>query len=115
MADLKATYERKGLTPTAALQKAVSRLVKAETVKQEEAAEVKPKVDAAAIAAERKKDAVAKALKATATTPPSTTKVGLDSDKAGGSPDAKSVMKMSYKDFSALPEEALARMRGDEL
>lgn len=115
VADLKVTYERKGMTPTAALQKAVDKLVPTTTAKQEAAVEVKPKVDAAAVAAERKKAAVAKTLDAVGKTPASTAGVGLDSDKAGGSIGAKDVMKMSYKDFSALPEEALARMRGDVL
>lgn len=66
VADLKATYERKGLTPTAALQKAVAKLVKPATGKQEAATTVTPKVDAAAVAAERKKEAVTKTLDATA-------------------------------------------------
>jgi len=115
VADLKTTYERKGMTPTDALQKAVKRLAGAETKRQEAAVEVTPNVDAKAVAAERKKDAVGKALAAIDKTPPSTAKVGMDSDRAGGSMNAKDVMKMSYKDFSALPEESLARMRGDEL
>lgn len=115
VADLKTTYERKGMTPTEALQKAVKRLAGAESKKQEAAIEVKPTVDAKAVAAERKKDAVGKTLDAISKTPPSMSKVGVDSDRAGGSMDAKDVMKMSYKDFSALPEEALARMRGDDL
>ena len=113
VADLKVTYERKGMTPTAALQKAVEKLMPTVTAKQEAAVVVKPKVDVAAITAERKKDAVAKTLAAVAATPANTAGVGLDSDKAGGSIGAKDVMKMSYKDFSALPEEALSRMRGD--
>lgn len=115
VADLKVTYERKGMTPTAALQKAVEKLAKPTTAKQEAAVEVTPLVPKKDIAAERKKDAVEKTLTAVAATPPSTAKVGMDSDKAGGTIGAKDVMKMSYKDFSALPEEALARMRGDVL
>lgn len=115
VADLKTTYERKGLTPTAALQKAVAKLLGAETKKQEIATEVTPNVKQADVTAERKKDAVQKTLDAVAKSPPSTAKVGLDSDKAGGSMRAADVIKMSYKDFSALPEEALARMRGDVL
>lgn len=115
VADLKTTYERKGMTPTDALQKAVKKVVGTETAKQEAATEVKPQVDTKAIAAERKKEAVAKTLDAMAKTPPSTGGVGFDSDKAGGSISAKDVLKMNFKDFSALPEETLARMRGDEL
>lgn len=113
VADLKTTYQRRGMTPTAALQKAVEKLVKPATAKQEAAVEVKPKVDAAAVAAERKKEAVAKTLDATGKQPPSTAKVGMDSDKDGGQIAAKDVLKMSFKDFSKLPEEELARMRGD--
>jgi len=115
VADLKTTYERKGLTPTDALQKAVKKMVGTESKKQEAATEVKPTVDAKAVAAERKKDAVGKTLEAISKTPPSMAKVGIDSDRIGGSMSAQDVMKMSYKDFSALPEETLARMRGDEL
>lgn len=114
VADLKITYERKGMTPTAALQKAVAKLVKPVTAKQEEATEVTPKVDPAAVAAERKKGAVAKTLDAAAKTPPSTAKVGMDSDKDGGGvKTAKDVIKMNFKDFAALGEEELSRARGD--
>lgn len=115
VADLKVTYERKGLTPTEALQKAVKLLVKPATGKQEAATEVKPNVDAAAIAAERKKDAVAKTADAVAKTPASLKDAGKDSDKAGGGAvTAKDVMKMSYKDFANLDEATLARARGDQ-
>ena len=115
VADLKVTYQRKGMTPTDALQKAVKKLVGTESAKQEAATEVKPKVDAKDVAAERKRAAVDKNLKDAARTPNSTKDVGMDSDKAGGTISAKDVLKMSYKDFSALPEETLARMRGDVL
>lgn len=115
VADLKVTYQRRGMTPTDALQKAVKKLVGTETPKQEAATEVKPQVATKDVAAERKKAAVEKALDASKKTPPSTKDVGFDSDKAGGTISAKDVLKMSYKDFSALPEETLARMRGDVL
>jgi hypothetical protein len=115
VADLKVTYQRRGMTPTDALQKAVKKLVGTETTKQEAATEVKPQVTTKDVAAERKKAAVEKALDGAKKTPPSTKDVGMDSDKAGGTISAKDVLKMSYKDFSALPEETLARMRGDML
>ena len=51
VADLKITYESKGMTPTDALQKAVKKLVPTETAKQADATTVKPKVDAADAAA----------------------------------------------------------------
>ena len=119
VADLKITYERKGMTPTDALQKAVKKLVPTETAKQADATTVKPKVDAAdaaaAVTAARKKEAVAKTLDATGKQPPSLAKAGMDSDKDGGGLDAKSVTKMSFKDFSALSDEQLATLRGDSL
>lgn len=46
--------------------------------------------------------------------PVSTSKAGVDSDRFGPT-DASSVMQMSYKDFSALSDEALSKMRGDTL
>lgn len=113
--DLKGAYERKGLTPTAAMQKAVDKLLGTSTKKQEAAIETTPRVPTKDVAAERKKDAVKKTLDAVGKTPPSTTKVGMDSDKAGGSLTAKDVMKLSQEDFSKLPDDVLARMRGDEV
>ncbi len=113
--DLKGAYERKGLTPTAAMQKAVEKLVGKSTKKQESAIDTTPRVSEKDAAAERKKDAVKKTLDAVGKTPPSTTKVGMDSDKAGGSLTAKDVMKLSQEDFKKLPDDVLARMRGDEL
>lgn len=113
--DLKGAYERKGLTPTAAMQKAVDKLLGTSTKKQEAAIDTTPRVADKDVAAERKKDAVKKTLDAVGKTPPSMTKVGMDSDKAGGSLTAKDVMKLSQDDFKKLPDDVLARMRGDEL
>ena len=113
--DLKGAYERKGLTPTAAMQKAVDKLLGTSTKKQEAAIDTTPRVADKDVAAERKKDAVKKTMDAVGKTPPSTTKVGMDSDKAGGSLTAKDVMKLSQDDFKKLPDDVLASMRGDAL
>lgn len=113
--DLKGAYERKGLTPTAAMQKAVDKLLGTSTKKQEAAIDTTPRVADKDVAAERKKDAVKKTMDAVGKTPPSTTKVGMDSDKAGGSLTAKDVMKLSQDDFRKLPDDVLASMRGDEI
>lgn len=116
VAELKSAYELKGLTPTAALQKAVKYVVGAETRKQEAATEVTPNVTEKDVAAERKKDAVAKTTKAVAKTPPSLSRTGLDSDKLGGGADsASAVMRMSQKEFAQLSDSVLAKLRGDEL
>ena len=116
VAELKSAYELKGLTPTAALQKAVKYVVGADTRKQESATEVTPNVAEKDIAAERKKDAVLKTAKAISKTPPSLNRSGLDSDKlGGGAADAAAVMNMSQKEFAQLSDSALAKMRGDIL
>lgn len=118
--DLKAAYEtRRNMTPTEAMQAAVRKLLGARTKSQEKVLGTTPRVSekdvAGEVRAERKKDAVSKAVKAVEKQPPSTTKVGLDSDKIGGGLSAKDVLKMSQEDFRKLPEEILSRMRGDEV
>lgn len=116
VADLKSAYEMKGLTPTAALQKAVKMIVEPRTTRQEVATSSNPRVSEKDIAAERKKGAVEKTVKAVTKTPPSLSRVGLDGDKMGGGADsAEAVMKMSQSEFAKLSEEALARLRGDTL
>jgi hypothetical protein len=113
--DLKATYEGRGLTPTAALQKAVKRLMGTEGRDQKVATEVTPRVNAAEVAAARKKDAVGKVLDATNRQPPGSRNVGLNSDALGGGLNAKDVMRMGHDDFVKLSDDALSKMRGDEV
>jgi hypothetical protein len=62
---------------------------------------------------QRIRDAKAKNAEAVKKQPPSTSKVGADSDKMGGGLNSESVLKMGYDDFSKLSEETLAKMRGD--
>lgn len=113
--DLKATYEGRGLTPTAALQKAVKRLMGTEGRDQKVATEVTPRVNASDVAAARKKDAVGKVLDATKRQPPGSRNVGLNSDALGGGLNAKDVMRMGHDDFVKLSDDALSKMRGDEV
>ena len=116
VADLKAAYEMRGLTPTAALQKAVKMIVEPRTTRQEMATTTKPNVTEKDVAAERKADAVARTTKAVAKTPPSMARTGLDSDKLGGGAEsAAAVMHMSQKEFAQLSDAALSKMRGDTL
>ncbi len=113
--ELKDAYQLKGLTPTAALQKAVKLIVEPRTTRQEIATTSQPRVNDKDVAAERKKDAVTKTAEAVAKTPASLNHAGRDSDKLGGGEhDAKAVMKMSQADFAKLSDEALAKMRGDD-
>jgi hypothetical protein len=104
---------QRGMTPSKALQAAVKKVLGTESRKQETATEVAPKVDEKDVAAERKKAAVEKAL--ADKSPPNTSKVGLDSDKMGGSLTAKDVVKLSQDEFKKLPDDVLSRMRGDTI
>ena len=113
--DLKDAYQRKGLTPTAAMQKAVDKVVGTANKRQEAVIDTTPRVTPKDVAAERKKAAVSKTMDAVTRTPPSTARVGLDSNKAGGALTASDVIKLSQDDFRQLPDSALAKMRGDEL
>ncbi len=115
--DLQDAYKTKGLTPTAALQKAVKMLIEHRyTARQEEATEVTPNVSKKDVAAERRKEAAGKTADAMSKTPPSLGRTGMNSDKlGGGSLDAAAVMKMSQKEFAQVSESDLAKMRGDTI
>ena len=115
VADMKAMYQQRGMTPTEALQKAVKRIVGQTSRTQQRATEVTPRVSEKDIAAERKKQAVAKTIDATKRQPPSTKDVGMDSDKAGATLSPKDVMRMSQDDFMKLTEEQLSKLRGDTI
>lgn len=130
--DLATTYRTRGATPADAIQKAAQKLLKVQTSAQERATEVKPRVDAeeaARIAAQeaakagkaddkadaRRREQVKKNLETSQRQPADTTKLGADSDKAGGGMSGKDVMKMTQRDFEKLDEEALSKMRGDTI
>lgn len=117
--DRKKIYESRGMPPSAALQKAVQKEFGAKTARQTTAVEVTPTVKAedksAAVAAERKAAATEKGIAAAAATPPTTAKVGLDSDKLGGGLSARTAMGMSQKEFAALDEATLSKIRGDTI
>lgn len=70
---------------------------------------------AKALAEERARKAREKAAEANSKQPPSTAKVGLDSDKAGkGGELGIDVMRLSQEKFAKLDEETKAKLRGDE-
>ncbi len=114
--DLLEAYKSRGMTPTAALQKAVKTIVEPRTARQENAVNATPRVSDKDVAAERKQDAIAKTLKATSKTPASLGRAGVNSDRLGGGElDARAVMNMSQKEFAALSDAQIKKMRGDEL
>lgn len=112
---------RKGLmatgdTPSAAMQEAV-KLVMGDpnTSKERLATEVTPRVDKDKVAADRATEARRRNLDAEGRQPPSTARVGMDSDKAGGVLNPSDVMKMSQDEFAKLDEKTLAKLRGDDI
>lgn len=119
--ELQTAYKLTGLTPTAALQKAVKLIMGTETSAQKTAANTTPRVTAEATAAaqaeaKRVEEATKKALDANKRTPPAAGKVGVDSDKLGGGQvTADMVMKMDQGKFAKLDEDTLRRLRGDDV
>ena len=121
--DLKASFEARGYSRSVALQRAVKYVVgEPKTTRQEAAVEAEVRVDkdeVAKVAAKdlnaRKEDGVRRNIDAALKTPPSAAKIGLDSDKAGGSLNAANAIKLPYNEFVKLDDATLARMRGDEL
>lgn len=110
---------RRGLSATKALQRAVSRIMGAETSGQKRATTTTPRVDESEVAndlaAERRGEAVKRNLDASKRTPPATHRTAAGNDAAGGALTAKAVMQMSEADFEKLDEKDLARLRGDTL
>lgn len=113
--DLVTSFKRSGATPTAALQRAVKYVLGADTSTEKKATEVKPKVTAEEVAAERKREALARNAKAAVDAPASTSKAGMNSDQAGGVLTIEKVKGMSQSDFAKIDEKELARLRGDEV
>lgn len=112
--ELQGAYVLKGYTGAAAMQKAVSILVKPTTVKQETATTVTPRVDESAAAKQvREEEARKRNADAANASPPNAAKAGANSDAAGGLLDAKQAIKMPFEKFKAISDEDLSRMRGD--
>ena len=113
---------RKGLmatgdSPSAAMQEAVKLVMgDPKTAKERTATEVTPRVNKDDIAGQRKAEAVKRNTEAANKQPPTTAKVGMDSDKLGGGAlKPEDVMKMSQDEFAKLDEKTLAKLRGDEV
>lgn len=117
--DLMNAYKKAGRTPSDALQRAVKMKFGAVTAKQKAATTVTPKVDDEDLQKKTKADRAAaatdKTLKALKQPATATAKTGINSNDAGAARTARDVIKMSQKDFAALDEKELARLRGDEV
>ena len=113
--DLMRAGQQRGLSPTKSLQRAVNRVMGADTAEQKRATTVTPRVDESEIAAKRRSEAVKRNLDAAGRTPPATHRTGAGNDTAGGALTAKAVMDMDEDEFAKLSEKDLARLRGDVL
>lgn len=94
-----------GLPPSMAIQRAVKYVLGA-PAKQEAQPDNK--------GLQRTKEAKSRNADAAQKQPPSTAKIGYDSDKIGKS-GGIDIMNMSQEDFSKLSDDVLAKMRGDSL
>lgn len=103
--------QRNGLSKPDALRRAVKYVVG--TGKEKESAENKEAADA--LRKERVEAAVKKGLEAQGKQPADTTKVGLDSDKAGSKDQKVDVLKLTQAQFAKLDEETLSALRGDTI
>ncbi len=113
--DLMMAGRQRGLSATKALQRAVARVMGAETTAQKRATTATPRVDENDVASRRRGEAVRRNLDAARRTPPATHRISANNDAAGGALTAKAVMKMSEDDFEKLSDKDLARLRGDVL
>lgn len=113
--DLMMAGRQRGLSATKALQRAVARVMGAETTAQKRATTATPRVDENDVASRRRGEAVRRNLDAARRTPPATHRISANNDAAGGALTAKAVMSMSEDDFEKLSDKDLARLRGDVL
>lgn len=113
--DLMMAGRQRGLSATKALQRAVARVMGAETSAQKRATTATPRVDENNVASRRRGEAVRRNLDAARRTPPATHRISANNDAAGGALTAKAVMNMSEDDFEKLSDKDLARLRGDVL
>lgn len=112
--DLMQAGRQRGLSPTKALQRAVARVMGADSSAQKRATTVTPRVDESAVGG-RRTEAVKRNIDAAKRTPPATHRVGAGNDAAGGALTTKAVMSMSDADFDKLSDKDLARLRGDTM
>ena len=100
-----------GLSPSKALLKAGTDIM--ELVGQKKTTETKDETKGEDLKESRRKEALAKNLDTAKRQPGALKDVGLDSNAAGAKSVNLEVDKMTDKEFGALSEEQLAKMRGD--
>jgi molybdopterin converting factor small subunit len=105
--------QNEGKNPADALREATEILLK--PAKEARALRAAPSQDTVETGLRRTQAAIDKNVKTAAAQPPSTRDVGQDHDSVGGGLDAASVAKLSWEDFIKLPDEELAKLRGDHV
>lgn len=113
VSDLLDAYKLKGLSPDAALKKAVRYVLGPPKAAVEAASK---DLERDGLRRARAEDARRKVAEAAKSAPADTKGVGEDSDKrGGGAPKALDISKMTQAQFAKLDEEALRKARGDDL
>ena len=111
--DLMQAGRARGLPPTKALQRAVQRVMGADTTAQKRATTATPRVSESDVAAKRRSEAVKRNLGVAGRTPPASHRVTAG-DATGGKLTPEAVMAMSDDEFAKLDEKTLSRLRGDD-
>jgi molybdopterin converting factor small subunit len=102
-----------GKDPATALQEATDMVLKPLKAAKKESLREQPSQEAVEAGLRRKQAQIDKNVAAAASQPPETKDVGKDHDATGGSLDARAVANMSWEEFINVPDEELAKMRGD--
>ena len=105
--------QNEGKDPATALQEATDILLKPAKQAKGETLRDKPSQDAVENGMRRTQQQIDKNIKASNAQPPATNDVGADHDKTGGVLDAAALSNMSWEDFVKVPDEELAKLRGD--
>ena len=105
--------QSEGKNPAEALQEATDILLKPAKDAKKESLREKPNEEAAEAGLRRKQAQIDKNLEAADKQPPKTDDVGQDHDATGGPMDIAAVRAMSFEEFAKLPDDELAKMRGD--
>lgn len=112
LAEQKRLMADEKLSPSAALRKAADDVMELRGKPAASLKDAKKDGEGKDVEAKRKAEATKKALEAANKQPASTKETGMDSDKHGAKTDGD-VDKMSFEEFSALPEATKSKLRGD--
>lgn len=107
--------QNEGKNPAEALQEATDILLKPAKEARGKDLRNKPSEEAVEQGMRRTQQQIDKNIQTANKQPPATESVGQDHDKTGGPLDADTLTKMSWEEFIKVPDDELAKMRGDYL